>query len=229
MRFRTFFILLLLPVWLTAQPGPFGGFTMSFRVYSPKGDMILCGDKSYKVFPTYTSYPNRHYGNLKKTAIDSFHCNNSRFEFTFKSTPTGGNIPEDFLINIIHGKDTMQVADGLHMDSIPFHKGKFRFNIQSVSMYEIKRRNHAKVNNLDWELLEDGQKTEHPKISFLYEGGLTPDDYSWGIRIEKSPDDKGLIAIGRNSDNEAIWKCNNDAYWSKPYEISIWKLHQLVA
>ncbi len=225
MRFSALLILLLFPIWLNAQPGPFGGFTTGFRVYSPKGDMILCGDKSYKIFPSYTKTYN--YKNLK--VVDSFHCNNSRFEFAFKSTPMGAAIPRNFIINIVHNYDTMQVSAGLHMDSIPFRKGKYTFNTHSFPLYEIKRKNRAKVNNLNWELMEDGQQIEQPQVSFLYEAGLNPNNYSGEINVVESPDDKGLIAFARNSDEELIWNFTNNSIWAKPYGMPIKKLYQLSA
>ncbi len=216
MRFRTLFILFLFPVWLNAQPGPFGGFTMSFRVYSPKGDMILCGDKFYKTYLTYRTYSGK-YGEISKIKTDTFVCNNSHFEYTVPATAPRTRPPLYFVINIIHCNDTMQIFDSPQIDSVPFRKGKYSLNTNSLPFFLIKKMNHAKVNNLNWELLELGRQIEQPQITFIKRGMIPIEKVGINFHLDISPDSSGYIAYSNYSGVERICCGKDNTIWSQFY------------
>ena len=140
---------MFLPLAAVAQPGPFGGFTMSFRVFTSSGKQVTCHDTSYKVYHTYTS------NTVIPAIVDTtFKCIDNYFQFTFNSTPTGANIPRNFTINVVHGNKVMRIIESEHIDSIPFHPGTFKLNSNILPFLAIKKKNNARVSNLRWELVK---------------------------------------------------------------------------
>ncbi|HTA27209.1 MAG TPA: hypothetical protein VK809_05440, partial [Bacteroidia bacterium] len=228
MRFYKALFFLLFPIWLFAQPGPFGGFTMSFRVYSPNGDMVLCGDKSYEMYLTYTTYISEKYASVSKVKMDTFSCNNSHFEHTFSETIARTINPQNIIINIIHGNDTMQVFESPQIDSVPFRKGRYYLNTNSLPFYLIKKKNHAKVNNLNWELLKIGEQIEHPQITFIKRGMIPVEKILINFPLALSPDSNGYLVYSNYSEVERICCGEDNTIWSQFHETTTAKFEHFV-
>lgn len=119
------------------QPGPFGGM-LSFKVYN-NGKKIDLPNENWKIIPTNITLAdstNIHYSGFLRNKIDGF------YYIIPAPTPGGGNVNNDFYLDIVYKKDTMRVYppsfrnQTIELDSIPFQKGVYKI---PQSVYDFKK------------------------------------------------------------------------------------------
>jgi hypothetical protein len=192
---QLFTIILFLAISnLNAQPGPFGGYDMSFTLMDKMTNTIINSkNKNYKVFPT-------HYYRDSHEIIDTFKYDlkTNRFYYTFGSTPVGPAILAQFTINVISGIDTMKIysASSFIADTLHFQKGEFIVSEQFLISKSIGTYNSAKIINnsiYDYEL---SKLTKLPYCNIEESGQLKLGELHHSIFKSHQLPNKDLVLYG---------------------------------
>lgn len=177
-----------------AQPGPFGGYDMSFILIDKTTNTIVDSkNKNFKVFPT-------HYYEDKYEIVDTFKydLNTDRFYYTFNSTPVGPAIPAQFTINVISGIDTMKIyfAESFIGDTLYFQKGEFIATEQYLISKSIGVFNSTKILNNSIYDFEISKLTKLPYYNVEENGHIKLDRLSYSIINSRLLSNKEIVSYG---------------------------------
>lgn len=152
------FSLFLSSIISFGQPGPSGGL-LAIKVFR-NGKRIELPNANWQIIPTNIMLADR--------AIDysSFYFaeDSSLYYIVPQATPAGGNVGNDFYLDIVFGKDTMTIFPpsfkhrDILLDSIPFQKGVYKIPQSVYDFRELSKKGNyygrPPVPNLvdDWSL-----------------------------------------------------------------------------
>jgi hypothetical protein len=158
MRVVLVFSLFLISILSFAQPGPSGGL-LAIRVFR-NGKRIDLPNANWQVIPTNivladSTNDHRSYYFIKDSSM---------YYIVPQATPAGGNVGNDFYLDIVFGKDTMTIFPpsfkhrDIILDSIPFKKGVYKIPQSVYDFKELSKKGNyygkTPVPNLygDWDL-----------------------------------------------------------------------------
>jgi hypothetical protein len=179
---------------VVAQPGPFGGYDMSFTLIDKTTNTIIdFENKNFKVFPTHY-YEDRH------VIVDTFKYDlkSNRFYYIFNPTPVGPAIPAQFTINVISGMDTMKIyfAEYFIGDTLHFQKGEFIATNQYLISKSIGTFNSTKVLNNSIYDFELSKLTELPYYNVEENSQLKLDGLTYSIFNSRILSNKEIVSYG---------------------------------
>jgi hypothetical protein len=150
--------LFLISIISFGQPGPSGGM-LAIKVFR-KGKQIELPNANWQIIPTNITLAD------KTIDYSSFYFveDSSMYYIVPQATPAGGNVADDFYLDIVFGKDTMTIFPpsfkhrDIILDSIPFQKGVYKIPQSVYDFRELSKKGYyygkTPVPNLigDWDL-----------------------------------------------------------------------------
>jgi hypothetical protein len=152
------FSLFLISILSFGQPGPSGGM-LAIKVFR-NGKRIELPNANWQIIPTNITLAD------KTIDYSSFYfaVDSSMYYIVPQATPAGGNVADDFYLDIVFGKDTMTIFPpsfkhrDIILDSIPFHKGVYKIPQSVYDFRELSKKGYyygkTPIPNLigDWDL-----------------------------------------------------------------------------
>lgn len=158
MRVVLVFSLFLISIISLGQPGPSGG-VLGIRVFK-NGKRIDLPHPNWQIIPTHIVLAD----STNDYRSYFFTKDSSMYYIVPQATPAGGNVGNDFYLDIVFEKDTMTIFppsfkhDVITLDSIPFHSGVYKIPKSVYDFKELSKKGNyygkTPVPNLygDWDL-----------------------------------------------------------------------------